>query len=220
MFEGDIAHRRAASWRRFFTVLVNSTLALVLGVMLWLGVGVGVAIFVVAVAAVMLNAVLVAHEGAHVANAQSFVSSISRDGRTADMTLDLTTYQDELSAYEVTAASLSQGGWAGTVGGRLLGAGVGPADTLGHINAILADPKGPYKVTPQRPGPPMIPFPVPHWRTGEAAMRVLVILLAILGTASPAPSGQMQQVVFPAVAPRCLPTHAPPCLLVLGATLP
>jgi len=172
----------------------------------------------------------VGHEGTHVANVQDFIASISANGENFDTAKRLSVYQDESSAYLVTASVLASEGVDLDYGTALhpapLGAGVtrgsrrwhrgpsrrekaakfrraarprqptrrgpgrlglpgvpsrpsvsgslgaaerGPAPvnssaaTRGSIDSILANPTGPYHVTPQSPGPLLYPvLTVPH----------------------------------------------------------
>jgi len=107
----------------------------------------------------------VGHEGTHVANAQDFINTVSADATSFNAELNLTKYQNETSAYRVTAAILASEGVQLDYGTALnpapLGAGVSAAGTSASIQTILAN--APYKVTPANPGLPIYPaFTIPH----------------------------------------------------------
>jgi len=107
----------------------------------------------------------VGHEGTHVANAQDFINSVSADATSFNAALNLTKYQNETSAYLVTASILASEGVKLDYGTALipapLGAGVSAAGTNASIQSILASPL--YKLTPTSPGLPIYPeFTVPH----------------------------------------------------------
>jgi hypothetical protein len=100
-----------------------------------------------------------------VANAQDFINSVSADATSFNSALNLNKYQNETSAYLVTASVLASEGVKLDYGTALtpapLGAGVSAAGTNASIQSILAHP--PYRLTPGNPGLPIYPqFTVPH----------------------------------------------------------
>jgi hypothetical protein len=114
----------------------------------------------------------VSHEGTHIADRQDFAASISATG--FDASKNLSEYETEFRAYEVSQSILSSANVKATIGDCgldpcQLGSGVSPAQAAETINRMLANPPNHYGtapnygITPANRGPTLYPeFTTPH----------------------------------------------------------
>ena len=99
----------------------------------------------------------VCHEGQHIVDADGFAATVTKDGH-YDLSKNLTEFQTEMNAYEITNKILGAGGQTkafGTSGGCpcVLGGAQGPiVNPDPTIRIFLADPKNGYGVTETNPG--------------------------------------------------------------------
>jgi RHS repeat-associated protein len=110
-----------------------------------------------------LNAA-VGHEGQHVLDAQGFVGSFTMNAASWNLSKNLTAFMTETNAYRITDSIYRSANQSFSTGcrGCTLGAGARtPADRDLAITRILADPTGPYRVTPQNQGNRQFP----EWTT-------------------------------------------------------
>jgi len=110
-----------------------------------------------------LNAA-VGHEGQHVLDAQGFVGSFTMNGASWDLSKNLTAFMTETNAYRITDSIYKSANQSFSIGCRGCTLGTGartPADRDLAITRILANPSGPYKVTPQNQGNRQFP----EWTT-------------------------------------------------------
>lgn len=101
----------------------------------------------------------VGHEGSHVEDNLAFINSITASGG-YNSALNITKYQTEFDAYQITAAiarSLRTTISLGSTGRYVLSPGDLPVQTTRTINGFLEDPANGYKVTPQNPGSRLFP---------------------------------------------------------------
>ncbi len=110
-----------------------------------------------------LNAA-VGHEGQHVLDAQGFVGSFTMNAASWNLSKNLTAFMTETNGYRITDSIYRSANQSFSTGcrGCTLGAGARtPADRDLAITRILADPTGPYRVTPQNQGNRQFP----EWTT-------------------------------------------------------
>ncbi len=99
----------------------------------------------------------IAHEGVHVGQVQAYGATYN-DPNGPDEAKNLTQYDREFAAYQVTAAVLRSSNAHATYGGAYKLSSTQTKSEEGKvINALLADPKGEYAVTPQVPGRRIVP---------------------------------------------------------------
>jgi RHS repeat-associated protein len=102
---------------------------------------------------------IVGHEGTHVEQDQALAATIKPDG-SFDHSLNLTTYQAEFAAYEVSASIYQASGQPysfDAAGEYSFEPRSSQNDVDQAINGFLADPNNPYKgITPDNPGKPLI----------------------------------------------------------------
>ena len=101
----------------------------------------------------------VGHEGSHVEDNLAFIDSITASGGD-NPALNLTEYQTEFTAYQITAAvarSLGVTISLGSTGRYILSPSDLPVRTNRTINGFLEDPANGYGVTLQNPGPKLFP---------------------------------------------------------------
>jgi|GEM_PF-4960941 len=125
----------------------------------------------------------VGHEGSHVADAQDFVSAISRTGR-IDQSRNLTTYRTEFRAYMVTHSILTSDKVRAGFGECRkdapchLGFGIARRQAIQTINELLANPANRcgaapnYGVTPENPGPALYEVLTPPYLTPQETAAV------------------------------------------------
>jgi len=109
-------------------------------------------------------AAAVGHEGQHVLDAQGFAASFTKNAASWDLSRNLTVFQTETNAYRITDSIYKSANQSFSTGCRGCTLGTGartPADRDLAITRILANPSGPYKVTPQNQGNRQFP----EWTT-------------------------------------------------------